>query len=120
MAPEGKAAAVAMKYLPVGEPTKVEEDRSDLDCVSSAAGADAVLGERFLRRMTVTHGIPLASHGGLAGRPRVEVAERPGVFLAGDWVGETGMLVDASFASAETAGEAAAKVAAKVPADAFP
>lgn len=120
MAPEGKAAAIAMKYLPVGEPTTLEQDRSDLDGVASAAAAEAVLGERFLRRMTVTHGIPLASQGGLVGRPAVDVAERPGVFLAGDWVGDTGMLVEASFASAETAGEAAAKVATKAPAGALP
>lgn len=109
MAPEGKAAAVAMKYLPVAEKTTVEQDRADLEGVATAAGATAVLGDRFLRRMTVTHGIPLASQGGLAGRPGVAVDRRPGVYLAGDWVGETGLLVDAAFASGEAAGRMAAE-----------
>ena len=107
MAPEGKAAAVAIKYLPAGEETSMDADRAELDALAVTAGATAVVAERFLRRMTVTHGIPLASRGGLAARPMVEIAERAGVFLAGDWVGDSGMLVDASFASAEKAAEAA-------------
>ena len=58
----------------------------------------------FLRRMTVTSVLPTAIRGGLAGRPGPVVAEHPGVFLAGDWVGPVGMLADASLASAVTAG----------------
>lgn len=44
---------------------------------------------------------------GLAGRPPVEVAHLPGVFLAGDWVGPVGLLADASLASGYAAGDAA-------------
>ncbi len=107
MAPEGKAAAVAMKYLPVGVETTRDEDCADLEEVARLAGADAIENWRILRRMTVTHGMPLASAGGLAGRPGVEIEDRPGIFLAGDWVGPEGLLTDAALASAQRAAEAA-------------
>ena len=44
--------------------------------------------------------------GGMAARPAVSVPERPGIYLAGDWVGPEGSLVDASFASAREAAHA--------------
>lgn len=65
---------------------------------------------RFQRRLLVAHAVPTASGGGLAGRPPVAQADRPGLFLAGDWVGSTGLLADAAIASAAEA--AAAAVAA--------
>jgi hypothetical protein len=36
-------------------------------------------------------------------RPAVDAAGRAGVYLAGDWIGEDGMLADATIASARTA-----------------
>ncbi len=114
MAPEGKAAAVAMKYLPIGAETTLDEDCADLEEVARLAGATAIVDWRVLRRMTVAHGIPLASAGGLAGRPAVAVAERPGVFLAGDWVGPEGLLADAALASADRAAAAALSHAALI------
>ena len=45
---------------------------------------------------------------GLAGRPTVAIEEHPGAFLAGDWVGPEGLLLDAVAASAVAAGEQAA------------
>jgi hypothetical protein len=53
--------------------------------------------------MTVAPSVPRADEAGLAGRPGVEVRDRPSVFLAGDWVGPEGMLADASAASARAA-----------------
>jgi hypothetical protein len=47
--------------------------------------------------------VPSAAHGGLGGRPDVEVPELPGVFIAGDWVGTEGLLADAAVASAARA-----------------
>ncbi len=114
MAPAGCAAAVAMKYLPVGQDTDVADDRDDLEAIAAAAGLPAERHRRFLRRMTVTHGMPVASQGGLAGRPSVEIDQCPGVYLAGDWVGREGMLADAAFASADRAGRQAAEVAASM------
>lgn len=85
------------------------EDRAELRALAALVGIDetAVVAERFLHRMVAYHAIPTAGRG-LAGRPGVAVRERPGLFLAGDWVGHTGLLADAALVSAEEAGRAAA------------
>jgi len=57
----------------------------------------------------VYNAIPLASLGGLAGRPGPKVCDVPGLFVAGDWVGPEGVLVDATLASAKLAAELAAR-----------
>ena len=51
--------------------------------------------------------LPIATAGGLAGRPAVVVPGADGLLLAGDWVGPTGMLADAAVASGHDAGLAA-------------
>jgi hypothetical protein len=61
---------------------------------------------RYLPRMVVTNGLPVAG-AGLAGRAEVSVPGQPGVFLAGDWVGRVGLLADAAAASAVRAAAAA-------------
>lgn len=85
------------------------EDRGGLWDHAEAAGIrdDDVVAQRFLHRMVVTGGIPTATGGGVAGRPSVTVAGAPGCFVAGDWVGDDGLLADASFASAERAATSA-------------
>jgi hypothetical protein len=47
--------------------------------------------------------IATAAGGGLRGRPPVSVPDRPGVFVAGDWVGPSGHLADAAQHSARDA-----------------
>ncbi|HET8659628.1 MAG TPA: FAD-dependent oxidoreductase [Micromonosporaceae bacterium] len=64
-----------------------------------------LLHARFLPRITVTNAVPLPGPG-LNGRPEVSVPGRPGVFLAGDWVGPDGFLADAVGASAQQAATA--------------
>jgi hypothetical protein len=55
---------------------------------------------RFLPNMTVSYAVPTVN-----GRPDVNAIPIPGVALAGDWVGQESMLVDAAVASAlEAAG----------------
>lgn len=108
MAPEGCAAAVGIKYLDPSVETTAEADRAELHAVAGAAGVESPRDTRFLRRMTVASGIPLAARGGLSGRPDVAVPDMPGVSIAGDWIGPTGMLADAAFASAAAAAQAAA------------
>ena len=61
--------------------------------------------ERFLPRMVAVSAIPTPAGGGLAGRPGVERGE--GLYLAGDWVGGEGWLVDAAIASGASAAAAA-------------
>jgi phytoene dehydrogenase-like protein len=73
-----------------------------------------VIERRFVPELTVAHALPLASEGGLAGRPAVAVAERPGLFVAGDWVGPEGLLADAALASARAAATAIVRAGAAV------
>ena len=58
--------------------------------------------------MTVCHALTRPGSG-LSGRPAIDATGTAGVFLAGDWVGAAGRLADASFASGEAAGRAAAE-----------
>ena len=64
---------------------------------------------RFLPRAVVIHALATAAAGGYAGRPDVVVQDAPGVYLAGDWVGARGHLLDASMASATAAAQALAE-----------
>jgi phytoene dehydrogenase-like protein len=74
---------------------------------------DQVTFERFLPRMVPVTAIATPQSGGLAGRPAVDRGE--GLYLAGDWVGREGWLVDAAIAS----GAAAAAAALRHPVSAF-
>jgi phytoene dehydrogenase-like protein len=56
---------------------------------------ERVVHARFLPDLTVTHALVSAR--------RPDCAAAPDVFLCGDWVGDTGMLVDAALASARRA-----------------
>jgi len=67
--------------------------------------------ERFLPRMVAVTAIPGPAGGGLSGRPAVDRGE--GLYLAGDWIGGEGWLVDAALASGAAA--AAAALRARVP-----
>jgi CRP-like cAMP-binding protein len=57
---------------------------------------------QVLRGMTVTNAVVRWDRP----RPGVVLADAPGLFIAGDWVGEEGMLSDASAASAVAASDA--------------
>ncbi|MDR3639353.1 MAG: FAD-dependent oxidoreductase [Isosphaeraceae bacterium] len=106
LAPDGVAVLHVMKYLgcAVEEPAGVVERELEavLDRLQPGWG-DRVIERRFLPGMTVAHALPSVADRGLAGRPGVAIPGRPCVFLAGDWVGDRGMLADASAASAEEA-----------------
>jgi hypothetical protein len=67
-----------------------------------------VVTRRLMRDLVVTHDLPRAARGGLRGRTRGDVTGIRNLWLAGDWVGPEGMLVDGSFASARAAANAAA------------
>ena len=60
--------------------------------------------------MVACSALPVPENGGLRGRPVVTTGI-PGVFVAGDSVGAVGHLADASLASGEAAGTAAALAA---------
>jgi len=61
--------------------------------------------DRFLPRMVPVSAITTPATGGLAGRPQVDRGD--GLYLAGDWIGSEGWLVDAAIASGSAAGAAA-------------
>jgi hypothetical protein len=105
MCPAGRASVSLAQYLAPSD----EPDRGRLGAFAQYAGIASgdIVDERYLRRMTTVSAIATAASGGLAGRPRVAVPDRDGVFVVGDWVGSTGHLADAVLASARTAADAA-------------
>ncbi len=109
LAPDGGAVVAVARYRATDEPGDPVADRAELDAHAARAGLGdgEVLWARYLHRMTVLHAMPTAATG-LAGRPPVAVADADGLFVAGDWVGPAGWLVDASLASGEAAGLLAA------------
>lgn len=105
LAPPGHAVVHLMRY----GARDAETDRAELWAHARAAGIgeDDVIEQRFLARMVVTQAVPVPGPG-LAGRPGVDGAGVPGVYLAGDWIGPDGLLADCALASGAAAGTRAA------------
>ncbi|HEY3240188.1 MAG TPA: FAD-dependent oxidoreductase [Acidimicrobiia bacterium] len=114
LAPEGGGLVHVLRYLALGEETPADQLRAQMEDHARVAGIDpaTIEEQRFLRRMTVAGAAPTPANGGLAGRPGVDSTGTVGLYVAGDWVGPTGWLTDAVFASGEAAGAAAARRAA--------
>lgn len=110
LAPPGHAVVHVMRYQPVNDAMPADEQHALLREVATSAGiaSDDIVEERFLARMVVTGPMPIAARGGLDGRPPVTVPEHPGVLIAGDWVGPSGLLSDAAVSSGHEAGRLAA------------
>jgi phytoene dehydrogenase-like protein len=88
----------------------VREPRAALEAVADSVQPgwrDRVTLERFLPRMVAVSAIPTPVSGGLAGRPEVDR-----LFLAGDWIGAEGWLVDAAISSGAAAAAAALRTQA--------
>ena len=114
LAPVGTHLLQLARYLAPDESPSREEVETELDAmldVVQPGWRAHVLTRKVMRDLVVTHDVPQAARGGIAGRAPVAVDGVRGLFLAGDWVGPTGMLADASFASARAAGLAAAGAA---------
>ncbi|MBX7117287.1 MAG: FAD-dependent oxidoreductase [Myxococcaceae bacterium] len=94
------------QYLAPGESGAGARQRFDalLDAVAQG-WRSRVVAERFMPNLTVAHALPLASRGGLAGRPGPALKSARGLFIAGDWVGSDGLLLDGCLASAAAAVE---------------
>lgn len=106
LAPEGGAVVHVGKYLCGDRPSDPEQDRRELEWLLDQlqpGWRDKVTARLFLPRMTVMNALVTAADGGLSGRPGPAVPGVPGLYVAGDWVGPTGMLVDAALASAKAA-----------------
>jgi phytoene dehydrogenase-like protein len=115
LAPPGSAVVHAMQYLRADQHLDPASSRATLEEHLRLAGTDpdrAVVA-RYLHRMPVVSSLATAEHGGLAGRPGSDSSGFDHVLVAGDWVGPTGHLADASLHSGETAGIHAADRAAR-------
>jgi phytoene dehydrogenase-like protein len=111
VAPEGGVMMQLARYLRPGEradAAALERELEEVLDLSQPGWREVVRHRRFLPHLLVTPALVTAAGGGYAARAKVEAAERPGLFLAGDWVGPASMLANASLHSASLAAEAAA------------
>lgn len=102
----GLSVVHVMKYLPIAKESDPQQDRRELEDfldLIQPGWRNHVVQQRFLPRMLVSHAVVTSESGGYAGRPGPAVEGRPGLYVAGDWVGASGMLVNASLASAKDA-----------------
>ena len=106
LAPAGGAVIHLFKQNDPRLPADPHQDRGDLEALLDqfqAGWREVVVEARFLPRMDATSLLPLASQGGLAGRPGTRSHELANLFFAGDWVGPRGFQLDASLDSARGA-----------------
>ncbi|MEW6734855.1 MAG: FAD-dependent oxidoreductase [Acidobacteriota bacterium] len=102
----GGALIHTLKYLPLthnDSPTSIEHELEGVLDLMQPGWRELVVSRKFLPAMIVCHAIDTAKQGGLKARPTPTVEDVPGLFIAGDWVGDKGLLADASLASARDA-----------------
>ena len=99
LTPSGGALIHAAKYG--GDPAAEPELEKLLDDMQPG-WRDVVVHRRFLPQMTVSNAIAEPARDGAARRPPASTPIR-GLYLAGDWVGDDGILSDAALSSARAA-----------------
>lgn len=115
LAPAGGCLVSVMRYHPFGEAPDPDRDRAVMEAMLDRVrpgwrvDADRVV---FRARQVAAYDQPSADRGGLAGRAGGHLPGHERVLLAGDWIGPSGLLADAVFASAGVAAKAAARVSA--------
>ncbi len=101
LAPEGGAVIHIARYMATGE--NVEANAiGELEALADLAmpgWRELEVKRQELRGMVVANSLVRSDQP----RPDVEIPDAPGLFIAGDWVGEEGMISDASAASASKA-----------------
>lgn len=106
VAPAGAAMVAAFKQLDPrcdGDPAADERDLEDMLDTVQPGWRDVLVKRIYLPRIKAVGMLPLARDGGFGGRPGPGAAGIDGLYLAGDWIGDEGFLVDASLASARRA-----------------
>jgi phytoene dehydrogenase-like protein len=101
VAPQHGAVVHLAKYLGRGAketPADEQQLEAALDLLQPG-WRDLVEYRRFLPAIVVSHALVTVEAGGFSGRQTGRVPGLANVFLAGDWVGPTGQLADASVAS---------------------
>jgi phytoene dehydrogenase-like protein len=103
LAPDGSVLVHTMKYIAPGEEGRHDDHSRELEAwldLCQPGWRAVLLMKRFLAEMVATNDMTRANRGR---RPGPAVPGAPGLYVVGDWVGEEGMLADASFASARDA-----------------
>jgi phytoene dehydrogenase-like protein len=106
LAPEGGAVIHVMKNHATGEAADARGDRRELEellDLVQPGWRELVAHARFLPSITVSNALVTAAHGGTRGRPSTSVPGLDNLYVAGDWVGAEGMLLDAAASSAHDA-----------------
>ncbi len=106
VAPHGGTLLSAFKPLDPREPRDPRANERDLEALIDRIQPrwrTAVVKRRSLPQIEAVGALPLARNGGFAGRPPSPVPGLTNCYLAGDWIGDEGFLVDASVASARQA-----------------
>lgn len=119
LAPEGLATVSVAKYLPAGEPHDPKADLRELEGmldIVQPGWRELETGRQFLPEMVVTTAVPRSDRGGIPGRPGPAVPGAQGVLVAGDWVGPTGWLTNATLGSARMAAREVSRRLASAPA----
>ena len=114
VAPGMGAVVHVAKYLRAGTQGTPDDERQlegTLDLLQPG-WRELVVHRRFLGSVVVSHALVSAQGGGFAGRPDGGIPDIDNVFLAGDWVGQTGQLADASVASGMRAARAVERLMA--------
>jgi phytoene dehydrogenase-like protein len=102
LAPDGQALVHVLEYQAPDQHDSREQIQGRLEALldrMQPGWRELVLERRFMPQMVVSH----ALHRVAQPRPQPEVPGITGLFVAGDWVGERGMLADAAVASAKAA-----------------
>lgn len=102
LTPSGGALLHVAKY---GGGADVEGELESVMDALQPGWRDLVVHRRFLPSMVVSNALPTPARDGAAGRPPAATSVR-GLYLAGDWVGEEGILSDAALGSARAAARA--------------
>ena len=103
IAPQGGALIHAFKQLHPAHPTDPRGDERDLEGLLDTVQPgwrDVLVKRVYLPRIEAVGTLPTASNGGFSGRPASQVPGLTNLYLAGDWIGTEGFLVDASMSSA--------------------
>ena len=108
LAPAGAAMIHVAKYLPPHHTARAEDDEREMEGLLDLVQPgwrEVIVYRRMLPDMIVMNAIATVQTEGTEERPGPAVPDVPGLFVAGDWVGREGLLVDASLASAKQAAE---------------
>src|ERR687898_3515392 len=106
LAPEGGALIHVAKYLGTSIAPKPREDQPELEellDLMQPGWRQVLVKKRPLPSMVVSNAVTSAATGGLAGRPDAKIADN--LYIVGAWVGQEGLLSNASVASAKHAAQ---------------